>query len=94
MTGPAVDTHEAQAVRVADYLAEHPEGRTLPELDSACDLGSASKVLSAMARDLGYGIRRDWRRVPSTVGKAPRRRRTYILTYRPTRARQLPLFLD
>ena len=90
---PGTDTREEQAERVADYLAQHP-ACTLAELDSACDLGSPSKVLSAMARDLGYGIRRGWRRVPSAVGKADRLRRTYTLTHRPARARQLHLFSD
>jgi hypothetical protein len=90
---PATDTREEQAGRVADFLALYP-ARTLAELDAACDLGSPSKVLSAMVRDLGYGIRRGWRRVPSAVGKADRRRRTYTLTHRPPRAHQLSLFPD
>lgn len=91
-TGPA-DTRPDQAERVADYLEAHPAA-TLREIDAACDLGSASKVLSDMAGPLGYGIRRGWRLVPSACGKAPRRRRTYTLMSRPTLARQLTLALE
>jgi hypothetical protein len=89
------DTRPDQAERVADYLEAHP-GATLPEIDSACDLGCASKVLSDMADPdkLAYGIAKGWRYVPSTCGKAPRRRRTYTLLHRPTLARQIPLSLD
>jgi hypothetical protein len=92
MTPAAIDTRPEQAERVADELERHPEGCTLRELDSACDLGSPSKVLSDMRRRMGYGIRRGWRLVPVAFGKAPRRRRTYTLTHRPTPLRQLPLF--
>ena len=91
--GPLIDSRPEQAERTADYLETHPAA-TLAEIDAACDLGSASKVLSDMARRLGYGIRRGWRRVPCAFGKAPRRRRTYTLTHRPAPARQLALDLD
>lgn len=55
---PLPDTREAQAERAADFMALHPEGSTLAEIDAAADLGSPTKVLSAMRRELGYGIRR------------------------------------
>jgi hypothetical protein len=93
MTGLTVDTHEAQAERLADHLARHPES-TGAELSAACDLGCASKVLSAMARDLGYGIRRGWRWVPCASCTKRRHVRTYILTHRPAPARQLSLALE
>ena len=44
MSGPVVDTHEAQAERVADHLTQHPDA-TGAELAAACDLGCVSKVL-------------------------------------------------
>jgi hypothetical protein len=93
VTGPAVDTHEAQAERVADHLANHPDS-TLAELTAACDLGSASKVVSAMVRLMGYGIRRGGRWVAVAGGPTRRHVRTYTLTHRPAPARQLPLPLD
>lgn len=93
MTGPTVDTHEAQAERLADYLAQHPDS-TGAELAGACDLGCVSKVVSAMARELGFGIRRGWRWVPCANGTKRRHVRTYTLTHRPAPARQLPLPLD
>lgn len=88
------DPRSAQAERAADFMEMHPEGVTLPELDAACDLGSATKVLSDMKHRLGYGIRRGWRLVPCTFGDAPRRRRAYFLTERPRPSRQLALPLD
>lgn len=88
------DARPDQAERAADYLQAHPEGCTLPEIDAACDLGSASKVLSDMAGPLGYGIRKGWRLVPPACGRATRRRRIYFLTHRPALARQLPLPLE
>lgn len=86
------DARPAQCERAADYLEAHP-GATLADIDAACDLGSPSKVLSEMPR-MGYGIRRGWRLVPCVFGAAPRRRRTYTLTHRPTLARQLALDLE
>ena len=88
------DTREAQARRAADFMAAHPEGPTLAEIAAAADLGSPTKVLSVMRRELGYGIRRGWRYVTCALGHKRRRVRTYVLTHRPTRAVQLPLALE
>ncbi len=93
MPAPAPDPRDAQASRAADFLELHP-GSTLREIDSACDLGSPSKVLAEMVGRLGYGIRKAWRPMPCAFGRAPRRRRVYFLTYRPEPARQLALGLD
>jgi hypothetical protein len=90
--GPLVDTREAQAERVADYLAQHPEA-TGADLAAACDVGCVTRVLSAMCRELGYGIRRGWRWVPCVRGTKRRHVRTYTLTHRPAPARQLSLDL-
>lgn len=87
------DPRTAQAERSADFMERQPEGVTAPELDAACDLGSATKVLSDM-RKLGYGIRRGWRLVPCAFGHAPGRRRVYFLIHRPAPGRQLVLALD
>ena len=86
------DTHQAQAVRVADCLEAHPEGCTGLELMQACDLGCSTKVLSAMRKEMGYGIRKGWRCVPCVDGTKSRRLRVYILTHRPAPAAQGDLF--
>lgn len=85
------DPRTAQAERVADYLEAHPAGATLPDLEAACDLGSASKVIADMRGPLGYGIRRAWRRVPLAHGKGERHRRVYVLISRPSLASQLAI---
>lgn len=91
---PSIDTREAQAQRAADFMEAHPEGSTLAEIDAAADLGSPTKVLSDMRRQLGYGIRRGPPRlVMCARGTKSRRVRTYILTHRPAPAAQLPLDL-
>ena len=80
---PQLDTHTAQAERVADFLAQHP-GSTSKEIDAECDTGCISKVLSAMKKELGYGIGIGRRPVPCVSGSRFRRVRTYTLTHRPT----------
>lgn len=84
------DTHKAQAARVAAHCACH-EGQYFSgaELADACDLGCATKVLSVMAIDLGYGLARAWREGTCEYGK--RRVRVYRVTHGP-RAAQIPLF--
>ncbi len=92
---PLADTREAQAERPADFMEAHPEGTTVTEINAAADLGSATKVLSVMRRELGYGIRRGPdRRVVCARSNKRRRVRTYVLTHRPARAVQLPLALE
>lgn len=76
-----IDTRQGQAVRVADYLEQHPDS-TAKEIDAACDTGCISKVLSDMRR-MGYGIHKDRRFVPCAGGDVTRRVRTYALTHRP-----------
>lgn len=89
------DTREAQAERAAEFMALHPEGSTLAEIDAAADLGSPTKVLSAMRRELGYGIALGPDRwVPCARGGRRRQVRTYVLTHRPQRAEQLRLALE
>ncbi len=90
----AADPRTAQAERAADFMERHPHGVTAADLEASCDLGSATKVLSDMAGPLGYGIRRDWRRVPCAFGKGERRRRVYVLTSRPTPGAQFALDLE
>lgn len=76
------DTRPAQAERVADFLELNPD-RTVKEIDAACDAGSVSKVLSDMP-GMGYGLRKNWRRVTCASGNRTRDVRTYALTHRPT----------
>ena len=95
MTAPLADTREAQADRAADFMAAHSDGATLAEINDAADLGSPTKVLSVMQRELGYGIRRGPDRwVVCARGSKRRRVRTYVLTHRPASAVQLPLDLE
>lgn len=88
---PQLDTRNAQAERVADYLEQHPCS-TLKEIDAACDTGCISKVLSAMKKELHYGILIGRGHVPCVSGSLFRRVRTYTLTHRPT-VKQSDLFL-
>lgn len=88
---PILDTHEAQATRVADYLEANPGGRTAKEIDGVCDLGCPSKVLSAMRKEMGYRLGLGWKPVHCAAGTLQRRVRTYSLISRPTGA-QLDLF--
>ncbi|OQW87024.1 MAG: hypothetical protein BWK72_14900 [Rhodoferax ferrireducens] len=76
------DNRPAQAARVADYLELHPDS-TAKQIDAACDTGCITKVLSDM-HGLGYGLRKDWRRVSCAGGNRTREVRTYRLTHRPT----------
>ena len=87
-----LDTHEAQATRVAAHCTCH-EGQYFSgaELADACDLGCATKVLSAMATAMDYGIAKAWRTVTCAHGTRTRRVRVYRITHGP-RAAQIPLF--
>ena len=78
---PQVDNRPAQAERTADHLEHHPES-TAKEIDSVCDTGCISKVLSDMPR-MGYGLRYDWRFVSCDRGNRTRRVRIYTLLHRP-----------
>lgn len=80
---PQLDTRPGQATRVADYLERHPAS-TLKEIDAACDTGCISKVLSAMEKELRYGIAKAWRHVSCAAGARIRKVRTYTLLYRPS----------
>lgn len=75
------DPRAAQAVRVADFLEAYP-GSSTREIDAACDLGSATKVLSEMPA-MGYRLRKSWERVPCADGIHTRRVRCWWLLYRP-----------
>lgn len=90
-SNPMLDTHRAQAVRVADYLETNTGGRTAKEIDCACDLGCRSKVLSAMQKDMGYRLGRGWRPVTCADGSLSRWVRTYTLISRPS-GPQMDLF--
>jgi hypothetical protein len=79
-TLPRFDTRPAQALRVADYLEQHPAS-TQKEIDAVCDTGCISKVLSDMPY-LGYVLSKDWRKVTCLTGIPPRKVRTYTLVSR------------
>lgn len=83
------DDRERQCARAADYLEAHP-GSGLRELAAGADLGSASKVISAMP-EFGYRIRRQWERVFCADGMHTRRTMRYWLENRP-RSTQTELF--
>lgn len=83
---PQEDNRPEQAARVADFLEKHPAS-TQKEIDTVCDTGCISKVLSDMPRDdlygMGYGIARGWREVLCASGARTRKVRTYTLLHRP-----------
>lgn len=86
------DTHEAQAERIAEHCAQHAgQFFSARELAHACELGCATKVLSAMASLLDYGLAKGWRNVTCVAGTRTRRERIYCVTRRP-RATQPDLF--
>lgn len=85
---PHADTRPAQADRVAAFLEANPFS-TLKEIDSVCDTGCISKVLSAMEREFRFVIAKDWREVRSAAGAWIRRVRTYTLIYRPSHQPEL-----
>ncbi len=76
------DDRAGQAARVADYLEQNPD-RTLKEIDMACDTGCVSKVLSAMVKQLGYGVKKSYRDVECAGGLRTRKVRSYSLLFRP-----------
>lgn len=78
---PRFDTRPAQALRVADYLDQHPAS-TQKEIDAVCDAGCISKVLSDMPY-LAYVLSKGWREVACLEGIPPRKVRTYTLISRP-----------
>lgn len=78
---PRYDTRPTQALRVADYLEQHPAS-TQKEIDAVCDTGCISKVLSDMP-GLGYGVSKGRRKVLCAAGNHTRMVRTYTLLYRP-----------
>lgn len=82
-TKPQLDTRPAQAARVASYLEQHPAS-TLKEIDAVCDTGCISKVLSAMEKELNYGIAKGRRDVTCAAGSRTRQVRSYTLLYRPS----------
>ena len=85
------DTHEAQAARIADYCELHPgEFFSVEELRVACDLGSATKVLSAMSRELGYALEKSLRRCVVLSGTRRRNVCVYRVVRRPA-SKQLSL---
>ena len=82
------DSRPEQARRVADFLGLHPQS-TAKEIDAACDVGCITKVLSDMAKALGYGIGKGWRTEYCDHGSRTRQVRSYTLRYRPQRQPEL-----
>ena len=87
-TKPPPDDRAGQAARVADYLESHPDS-TAKEIDAACDAGCVSKVLSAMVKQLGYGIKKNRHYEPCAGGLRTRKVRSYSLLFRPSVAPDL-----
>ncbi|MFC7433587.1 hypothetical protein ACFQNJ_03590 [Hydrogenophaga bisanensis] len=91
---PLPDDRATQAARVADYLEAYPYS-TQKEIDTACDTGCISKVLSDMPRaelpGMGYLLAYGWREQLCASGSRKRKVRTYALLTRP-QSRQQDLF--
>jgi hypothetical protein len=77
------DDRAGQALRAAACMEQHPEGVTVPELESAIDCGSGSKLLSVMRLELGYTFKRVLSYEICAGGFKKRKRWRYILLSRP-----------
>jgi hypothetical protein len=86
------DDRAGQALRVADFMEQHPEGVTTKQIEAACDPGSVTKVLSDMHKKFGYVIRREHGYELCQAGTKKRRRLRYYLVSRPN-TNQQELFL-
>ena len=79
------DIRAEQVFRCADFLESCGiAGATIPEINTACDPGCTTKVLSVMRRDLGYVIRRERITVVCASGTSRRGRYRFILVSRPS----------
>ena len=91
MTFVKRDTRKAQADRLADYMQMRPHGATIKELDSACDPGSCTKLLSVMRKRMGFVIRVSSERAMTAAGTR-RTVKRYFLVSRPGAKPQAELF--
>lgn len=82
------DDRAGQAERVADFMAQHPEGVTAAQIQTACEPGSVTKLLSVMRKNLGYTIRRECRFEACQSGTKKRRRCRFYLESRPDKKQQ------
>lgn len=89
--GLQIDSRNAQATRVAAYLVATPEGATLRAIDAACDVGSATKLISVMRREMGYDIQSRSTTEACSGGTRRRIRKKFFLLSGPV-ARQSDLF--
>lgn len=78
-----MDDRPGQILRVADFMDQHPAGVTIPQIESACDPGSATKLLSVM-RKSGYVIPKKRTTEICQSGTKKRSRWLFILVLRPT----------
>lgn len=84
------DDRPGQILRVADYMEQHPEGVTIPQIEAACDPGSVTKLLSVM-RKTGYIFKKIRSTEICQNGTKQRNRWLFILVSRPANA-QTDLF--
>lgn len=78
------DTRAAQMERVASFLERNP-GATLRQIETACDTGSVTKVLSVMRHpSSGYKIKRERIEQPCNNWRNARKVAAYWLLARPT----------
>jgi len=82
------DDRAGQAERVADFMDQHPEGVTTAQIETACEPGSVTKLLSVMRKSLGYAIRREWVIEICQSGTKKRRRYRFYLKSRPDKKQQ------
>lgn len=79
-----LDTRLHQASRAADFMALHPDGVTARQLNEACDVGSVTKLISVMRKEMGYSIRVARTNITCNGDAYTRRVALYILVSRPT----------
>lgn len=80
-----MDDRPGQILRVADFMEQHTEGVTYPQIVAACDPGCSTKLISVM-RKSGYVINK--RRITEICqgGTKQRPRWLFTLVSRPTNA--------
>lgn len=78
-----IDTRLNQAARAADFMALHPDGVTAQQLNEACDVGSVTKLISVMRKEMGYSIRVVRTRITCNGDAFTRRVALYTLVSRP-----------
>jgi hypothetical protein len=83
-----IDDRVGQAFRVAKFMELNPKGVTIPQIQAACDPGSATKLLSVMRKEFGYVITKKLNYEICLGGTKRRERPLFVLVSRPANVQQ------